>query len=369
MIFEKRSTLKPLIESSTGVHLTAYLRNTGDLGQLKAQLREAIAKAEAEIQPVMTAMDRRLFLAPLQLLLNNDKLLKRIKHNVGIFRTSKIFRVLALPLEVDNACVVANSFHVKPLLRWMRIDKDFLLLGIESHAAYLYQGTQHSLKLVDTLELPNPFVKRMPKSRLAKATSRSVVQAESLETLADWLSGHTRMAKPPLFAAGDPQVLQALRKSIIYPGFATPGLSDSFSRDRIPALCFAVRVQLEVEAWVELDRLVTEFNEAEEHRVAQRNIFQIAKAVAQGRVRKLMVTDGVKIFGKFNSKTGALAIHPRDMDHEDDDILDDLAQSVLAKGGEVVVTSRGDIPDGHLVWALLHHPRSQSKQVAQRLAV
>ena len=41
------------------------------------------------------------------------------------------------------------------------------------------------------------------------------------------------------------------------------------------------------------------------------------------------------------------------MDHEDDDILDDLAQIVLSQGGEVIVASKNEIPKGRPILAIL----------------
>jgi hypothetical protein len=43
------------------------------------------------------------------------------------------------------------------------------------------------------------------------------------------------------------------------------------------------------------------------------------------------------------------------MDHEDDDILDDLAQMVLALGGDVVVARPEEIPKGRTVLAILNN--------------
>jgi hypothetical protein len=97
--------------------------------------------------------------------------------------------------------------------------------------------------------------------------------------------------------------------------------------------------------------------------LAQKNIFQIAKAAIQGRIRKLIVADEIRIFGKLDLKTGGMAIHPFDLDHEDDDILDDLAQTVLAQGGEVVLASRDEIPKGRPVLAILNHENRKESQL------
>jgi hypothetical protein len=110
-----------------------------------------------------------------------------------------------------------------------------------------------------------------------------------------------------------------------------------------------------------------EFYHAEDLNLANRNIFQIAKAAIQGKVRKLIIADGINIFGKIDKKSGGISIHPAHLDHEDDDILDDLAQEVLAQGGEVIVASRDEIPKGRPILAILE--KSNSDLVKHQSAI
>ncbi len=65
------------------------------------------------------------------------------------------------------------------------------------------------------------------------------------------------------------------------------------------------------------------------------------------------MTDEMSIFGTIDKKTGGLALHSFDLDHEDDCILDDLAQMVLSQGGEVVIAKRDEIPKGRPILAIL----------------
>jgi hypothetical protein len=147
-------TLKPLLESSDGVHLTVYLDNPGKLTDLKIQLREAINQASDWLHPVMSVEERIKFLEPLDALLLDTRILKQMKGNIGLFRNQNSFRVLNIPVDVEQTCQVATSFHIKPLLRWLQTDREFLLLGLESKAAHLYLGSQDSLKLVDSVLFP-----------------------------------------------------------------------------------------------------------------------------------------------------------------------------------------------------------------------
>lgn len=332
MILEKKASLRPLIESQGGVHLTAYIVNRGDLKLITQQIEGAIAKAQREISAAMSDQECRMFLAPLRLLIGNTQLLKRFKHNIAIFRTARVFRLLSIPTEVEGGCVVATTFHVKPLLHWMRVDKDFLLLGLQKKAAYLYFGNRHSLRLIDILKVPPAF---------------------STAELSEWIKSHTKLSRPALFFAGEKSVATALKRRLPQLKVMSELIADSFLKRRVAALAMEARVHMELAAEIELEQWITEFQFAELQKVARRNIFEIAEAVAQGRVRKLMVADGVKIFGKFDSKSGDLKIHARDLDFEDDDVLDDLAQNVMAHGGEVIVASKNEIPEGHLAWAIL----------------
>lgn len=353
----KQRIIAPLVDSKPGVHLSIYINNSGDLLDLKSQLQNAIRKAEREIRPVMTETEVLLFLAPLRLLLTNEIMLRKLKHNFGVFRRSDAFRILALPIDVTSSCVVATSFHVKPLLRWARIDRDYLLLGVSRKAAFLYQGSRFSLKLVDTLELSQEssiYNLWQIGDNIHRALWESeLVELEKSEQIADWLGKKTQINTSKLFIAGDSRIARAVKRLIHLRGTTLLPSRLEFREAEIESYKDQVIKFLESETKASLEAIMAEFESAEERRVTKRNIFEIAKAVSQGRVRKLVVADGIKIFGRFDSDSGSLKVHPRDLDHEDDDVLDDLAQQVLKMGGEVVVASRDEIPGGDLALAIL----------------
>ena len=155
MITSKTETMKPLLESTSGVHLTAYIKNNGDLNDTKRQLKNAIEIADEYLVPVMNVKEIEKFFAPIQLLIKDEKRLKHFSKNLALFRTPTSFRVLNLPVEVESECIVADSFHIKPLLKWMQVDREFLLLGLDRGSATLYQGSMHTLKPIDTVLFPN----------------------------------------------------------------------------------------------------------------------------------------------------------------------------------------------------------------------
>ncbi|OQW48493.1 MAG: hypothetical protein A4S09_04760 [Proteobacteria bacterium SG_bin7] len=358
MITEKKISLKPLLESSEGIHLTVYLVNRGDLIDLKSQLRETLSEASESLHSAQTVEERKKFLEPLETLLHDARIFKRMKGNVGIFRTKDSFRVLNVPVELERQCHVASSFHVKPLLRWMQLDREFLLLGLKADSAELYLGNQTSLQKVDAILFPEFFKEKETINdylSLKKSRQLRLKQDETFSWLSEWLEQVTQKSTPRLFLAGEKSLVDGLLKNLKYKNVTKNPVAHSFGNHNLRDVCQNIRKTLKAEAKKTLEYALMEFRFAEELNFAKKNIFQIAKAAIQGRIKKLIIADGINVFGKVDKKTGGLAIHPADLDHEDDDILDDLAQTVLVSGGEVVVAPREEIPKGRPILAILEH--------------
>ena len=351
----KKSFLKNILESSEGIHLTAYLVNRHDVADLKVQLREVINEAYEWLYEAINEDERNKFLEPLDNLLKDASIFQDIKGHVGIFRKKDYFRILSIPVPVEKQCHVATSFHVKPLLRWMQIDREFMLLGFDNESAHLYLGNQTSLQKIDSILLPKFFEK----------------DEKSFLWINDWILRLTRTTKPPLFLAGETSLADTFLNKLKYEGVVKTPLAKQFQEHRVNELTQVIRALLNQEAKKYLEKSLMEFRFAEEINLVKKNIFQIAKAAVRGRIKKLIIADGIQIFGQINKKTGGLAIHPFDLNHQDDDLLDDLAQTVLSAGGEVVVVPQEDIPKGRPILAILEHPKSnlELQQELKKLAL
>ncbi len=70
---------------------------------------------------------------------------------------------------------------------------------------------------------------------------------------------------------------------------------------------------------------------------------QVAKAIAVGRVATLMIEAVRKIPGRIDSATGEIEFG--DLSHpEVDDVLDDLGELALKKGGQIVIVPAERMP-------------------------
>jgi len=254
-----------------------------------------------------------------------------MKGNIGLFRTKESFRILNIPVEVTRQCHVASSFHVKPLLRWIQVDRDFLFIGLEKDTAHIFFGNQSTIQKVDSIKLSLD------------------------EQCISFLKQIMEKAGPRLFFAGDKKLAEKIFSKLKYKNVFIFPIAPFFSDDNLAEICIAIRKILSREAKETLNKALLEFHYADEINLAKKNIFQISKAAIQGKVKKLIIADGINVFGKVDKKTGKLAIHPFDLNHEDDDVLDDLAQTVLALGGEVVIAPQEQIPKGRPILAILSY--------------
>lgn len=358
MLASKMSVIKPLLESNKGQHLTTYISNFGNVFELRKQIQEALDIAYEYLSPVMNPEALVRFLAPIHNTIEDTELLSRLKNNVGIFRNEKIFRIVSLPIPVEQSCIVATSFHVKPLLKWNQLDRDFLLLGVNEFTASLYRGNQNSLSLIDSLAFETTR-KLSPHENIKNLWSKNNSKNERIMRINHWLSDLTKNENIHLFVSGSKEISTLLKNDFSRLNITKLDSHKCFSTDILPELCGEIRSQLRESAKNDLENSIMEFYYAEDLNITSKNIFQITKAALSGRVQKLIIADGINIFGKIDRTTGGLEIHPVHLDNEDDDILDDLAQEVLSQGGEVVVTTRDLIPKGRPILAILENKKPE----------
>jgi hypothetical protein len=224
-----------------------------------------------------------------------------------------------------------------------------VLLNVLNESVEVYTGTQSTFQKVD--ELSNPIF----------------VHREVQPWFVGWLKKLAHKQKVPFFLACEGHARESLLEELdghrLRPHFV-------FAQNKtvpINLICSQIREILQGEAQSTVKKSLSEFRITDKTNQISKNVFQIAKAAIIGKVKKLVVADGISIFGKLNRKTGDLSIHPFDLDHEDDDILDDLAQAVLASGGDVIIAPLTMIPDERPLLAILDEAPDSSKRILKTI--
>jgi hypothetical protein len=337
MIKIKDVSLKSLIESNRGIHLSAYIENNKEIEDLKEKLKEVIIDASLHLSKALPNIELHKFLEPIELLLNDTNTLKAFKGNIGIFRTQNSFKILSVPASVEDTCIVANSFHVKPILKSLQSDKSYLLLGVTDDSAKLYHSSMGRINLVSEITLSKYM-------NLDKVVSLWLLEEFNKNNLLKGIR---------LYIAGEKSLTQSLVKSIQYRPKFRRAIHPSFSKSDINIVVTKIKQLMKKESEKSFEKSINEYYWAEDNKMTHNNIFKISKAAVEGNIKKLIIADGVNIFGKLCKTTGDLSIHFDELDHEDDDILDDLAQTVLMSGGEIVIAESNKLPGIYPALAIL----------------
>ena len=356
VIKDNTGFLSPLIGKSNGIHLTIYLNRPEHAEALRGELERAIRNAEIYLAPALKPSEIDRYLSPVKSLLNDDDFLRGFKGNIGIFRDADSIRLLSLPIRVSSTVVVATTFHVKPLLKWIQHDEEFLIVGVEIEDLVFYTGNQFNLKSISFKEAFEPYTRArrlvnhygLPPYR-EKAGSTLAMQIRKLNA---WLSKIDEKLRPPLYIMGRDNY-NMLKNALDYPENLMALNPPRYSNRNLKRLCKSLRQRSLNRTQSKLEKVFREYRRAMLHNKAESNLFRVAHAAASGNISKLVVAENLNLFGKLNWQTGDLVLHRNHQDHEDDDVLDDLAQLVLSTGGEVVVAPLGEIPGARPVLAIL----------------
>jgi hypothetical protein len=92
-----------------------------------------------------------------------------------------------------------------------------------------------------------------------------------------------------------------------------------------------------------LRKLVDKFEEARSKGLGADDLAKVAVAAAQSRIESLLVEAERRIPGRLDQENGGVTLS-RLGDPKVDDLLDDLAELVLNRGGQVVVVPAVDMP-------------------------
>ena len=275
--------------------------------------------------------------------------------------------VYRLQRPVKEVAIVADTFHIKPLIRVFQSADRYHLLGLNRETFNLYEGNRYGF---EEISLP-PDVPR---------TAREVIGEEEYERQIS-LAPHSRFSGAPIFyghtekneeidkntekffrfvdkfvldnfsrPSGLPLMLVALpeyhglfHKLSRNPFLMKEGLKVAHSPDTTPQLKEAVWEILEPTYLEKTRVLVEKYEEARAKWLATDDLSQIARAALQNNVKHLMIEADRQIPLTINPNT--MELEESDLDNpEHDDLLDDLAELVFRSKGEVVVLPKERMP-------------------------
>lgn len=312
--------------------LSIYVNHPSEIG---AQIEEVerVSAADLDRKSIESLLNPVKYLMTTKKWILNDKPL-------GIFVTQGFSGFTILPFETKPLSVVANSFHVKPLLRWMQNEKPFTILHFEVDRAFLYLASGSEIRLHDEI-----LFKGQKSLNHHVATIESEVQSK------------IGKLKQPLVLSGVRSMVNTFKSITREKNVFLISTDEGFENDSPEVLHERSLKALSDFFDRQESLLLQRYWTARVKNLTTSNLNEIVRLALRGEVKTLFINEKLNIWGQIDYRTGKFTYHPRQMDAQDEDVLDDLAEIVLYHKGEVVVLSTEKMPEAQAAAAILRSPQ------------
>lgn len=340
------------------------------------RFRNLVKQLAASLRKQYPARDIPSLLRPFDALAEDREFWNHTGDGLAVLGAPDFFRVYRLQRPVAELTVVADSFHAKPLMRIAQSADRYQILGLNRHAFKVFEGNRDAL-----VELP-PIggVAQTADEWLGKARdaregahraygpdgSAAVTRhgtdvkqdAEDRDTQQFFRAVDAAVLKHCSQPSGQPLILAALPQH--HHLFRAVSTNRSLIAEAIDVDPDALSLDaLRERAWQvmqphylqRLAGLVESFGTAAAKGRGADGLRAIAEAAVGGRVETLLI-EAERLFpGHIDPTSGAITT--ANLAHPDvDDVLDDLGEIVLRKGGEVIVVPAERMPSNTGVAAI-----------------
>ena len=340
--------LNALNVSSTGPMLSLYLsKDVSILDQksMKDRWKEALLKAEfyllkeytrSYVDEFMKKMWEENYLEKLETL---DK-------GIVVFHSLEGFDgeigYVKLQSPINDLVVVADSFHIKPLIRIKNNVRGFFIVTMSSRAInVLIENSGHLIKLDSYRNEPGIDGKNKKDSK------------DFFLNSANELNKLFAAYRLPIVLAGVKDHIGHMKKHLNQSMLMSESIVGNV--EKMKSVELQERVYHILAPYYEQQELgaLSELEVAMSRDRAVTYLEDIAISAVYGKITKLFVVENRYVWGSINRHTGEIFISPRQTNPHDDDVLDDLCQIVLAKGGDVVVVKEINHFKGHYAVAIV----------------
>jgi len=358
--------MRGLLSSEGGPCVSLYLNpHKGASNAAPNRFEALITQAEKLITQENRASRVTHFLEPLRAV-SNPEFWRHAPHGLAFFLSPTRSVYYRLPIEVEDRVIVADNFHLRPLMEYVQDNQRFYLLVLSEQHVSFFKGSMSGLAPVPVPGMHSTLVdalgtedhERQTASHQSSRGGRYVVfggaghsdksrdedMARFYRTVDAALWRILREDNAPMVLAGSERDVHVYERISRYPHLTHEHVHGNHQKALASDLHKLAMPVIAGEQRAKEQRIVELWNQEVSPNRALDEIRAIAQYAVQGRVRHLMIERGTMMFGQMDPATGALRLHKEQSDAHDDDVLDEIAEAVLMRGGEVYSLEKGRMP-------------------------
>lgn len=341
-----------------------------DNQQDRIRYRNQLKDLENSLRRKYPNREVRPLLEPFHHVALDDEFWRHTLDGLAIFSAQGLFEIFRLQHTVPELALAATTFHTKPLLSIFQAVDRYQVLCLDQKKIKLLEGHRDILDEVDlapgvprTLEealgdqLTEPQL-RVSTYGLGPATGdvpmfhgqggrkdEVDVDMERFFRAVDraLLESHSKPSGLPLLLAALPENQAHFRKFSQNPNLVAEGVSfnpDSLSQDELRECAWRV---MEPAFEARMRELIEKFQTAQSRKKGSDDLAAIALEAIKGRVDTLLIDQNRHVPGRIDEASGRIEL--AHLEHPDiDDLLDDLGELVMKKGGQAIVLPSDRMP-------------------------
>ncbi|MCZ6796016.1 MAG: hypothetical protein O7J95_20600 [Planctomycetota bacterium] len=281
---------------------------------------------------------------------------------VAVFAATGFFACYRLPVAFRSLEVVGGTFHTKPLLRYLQEGRFYHVLAVSLHEVSLYEGVgnEHlhrvplsgvptSVNEVASGDAPgqrgsHPRGEDHHLQGRGGNDGKAAVERFFREVARGLLRNGLKDSRKPLILAAQSHHLALFQRVAQLPPLVEEGIAADPTRMTLDEIrAEAIRI-LRPAFQRHVERAKEEYGLAVSREQGSDRLQDVARATAEGRVRRLFVESGRRIWGLLDKTSGDVVPGEPHKNAHDVDLLDELAELTLARGGSVLVLSPEEMP-------------------------
>jgi hypothetical protein len=365
--------LKTLAEKREGPFVSIFMpthRLGAETEQNRIRLKNLVKEAETRlVEYGLRRPEARTLLQPARIRVDDSTFWQRQSDGLGMFLAPDFSRTYHLPLNFEELLVVANAFHLKPLLPLLKGDGRFYILALSQNDVRLFQGSRYTVNKVDIKNMPESLSEALwyedPQKqqqfhtgtpggqgeRPAMFHGQGVGVNDTKDTILRYfhqidrgLQKILKNEQAPLVLASVAYLFPIYREANTYPHLVEESIAgnpETMNAEELHRRAWTV-----VEPFFQQPQqeAMARYHELANTEKTSRDIREIVPAAHYGRVDTLFVAVGYQQWGYFESDTDTIHLHA-EAESGDEDLLDAAAVQTFLHGGAVYAMQPENVPD------------------------
>ena len=366
-----QNELKTLMEKHQGLCISIFMptfRTGVESQQNQIRFRNLLRSAEEKLLAAgLRSQEVKELLEPAQALPGNVLFWRRQSDGLALFLCTDLFRYFCLPEAFQEFIVVADHFHISPLLPVLSGDKRFYILALSQKEVRLLEGTGQNFREIDLEAVPKSLEEALQYDEIEKQVRFRTGSVSGGSGLA-MVSGHGGVAddtkdnllkyfrmidrglhdllkdeRAPLILAGVEYLFPIYREVNTFPHLVEEGIPGNPKGASSESLYrTALKIVSPFFQKAENDA-IAQYRQSSGTGLTSADIREIVSDASHGRVGVLFIAAGSRNWGVLNRESGTVELH-RESEADDEDLMEIAAIQTYLNGGSVFILPPDKMP-------------------------